>query len=410
MLILKTDADLPISVRNVGHSVGESLKRLEMTFATEMHLSEEVTSKVESHIYDMISIGRNVLKLGDDETFELDKLYARLAFYQNDYSNHATEMLMTVTKSTNELDAVAAMLVNEVNRTFTDEIQMSSVNRLTELQSLLETTAISTISGLLRLDWSAASFVAQYAAAYDSKSEELIGSVREQFAEKIESKEEFDFEEFMKKSEKSLETSILDFTKSIIAEQVSETMKSKYDEIFVHNEDLEILKNKAIEVAINCMTRGAAKKMILEKITSRLDVSRIELKDIFDSIMRARMLNDDVIESSFRQTLGQDAVFNFDTVKEDDSIKILCLPVQLTMSSDKCQTVFLGSTEIEIEVNFSDKSVKCIKKEIELIEAIDAEGIAISDEKMLIEILDELENFLEECIVETMVILSEEIK
>ena len=50
MLILKTNQDLPISVRNVGHSIGDALSRLEMTFSTELHLNEEATSKVEDHL------------------------------------------------------------------------------------------------------------------------------------------------------------------------------------------------------------------------------------------------------------------------------------------------------------------------------------------------------------------------
>lgn len=58
MLILKTSNDLPISVRNVGHSIGEALKRLEMTFFTELHVKESATKKFEDHIYEMTSIGK----------------------------------------------------------------------------------------------------------------------------------------------------------------------------------------------------------------------------------------------------------------------------------------------------------------------------------------------------------------
>ena len=42
------------------------------------------------------------------------------------------------------------MCINELDRNFQDELQMSSINRLEELQTLKETTAVSTIAGLLR--------------------------------------------------------------------------------------------------------------------------------------------------------------------------------------------------------------------------------------------------------------------
>ena len=194
MLILKTNADLPISVRNVGHNIGEALKRLEMTFFTEMHLNEDATSKFESHVYEMTSIGKNVLDLGDEETFDLSKLYARLDYLQQNYSEHAVGILTDLNKSSQELEPIAAMLINEINRSFTDEIQMSTVNRLDELQNLLDTTAISTISGLLRLDWSAVSFIKQFEVLYERKHSDIIDAVRNAIIERLQSGEEVDLE------------------------------------------------------------------------------------------------------------------------------------------------------------------------------------------------------------------------
>ena len=57
-----------------------------MTFKADLDLSKypRLRSIVEEHLYTMQSIGQNILKLGEVETFELDRLYSRLSFLQND--------------------------------------------------------------------------------------------------------------------------------------------------------------------------------------------------------------------------------------------------------------------------------------------------------------------------------------
>lgn len=65
MLILKTNSDLPISVRNLGHSIGQSIKRLEMTFKADLELNNypKLKSVVEEHLYTMQAVGQNVTNL-----------------------------------------------------------------------------------------------------------------------------------------------------------------------------------------------------------------------------------------------------------------------------------------------------------------------------------------------------------
>ena len=66
-----------------------------MTFKADLELNNypKLRSVVEEHLYTMQAVGQNVTKLGDVDTFELDRLYARLSFLQNDYRNSA-EMIM----------------------------------------------------------------------------------------------------------------------------------------------------------------------------------------------------------------------------------------------------------------------------------------------------------------------------
>lgn len=381
MLILKTNQDLPISVRNVGHSIGDALSRLEMTFSTELHVNEKVTTQIEDHLYRMYSIGSNVKRLGDPETFDVTKLYTQLNYYQNSYSTHATGILTDLSKTGADLEPIAAMLVNEINRTFVDEIQMSSVNRLEELQNLLETTAISTISGLLRLDWSAVSFIKQFEALYGHQHEQITSSIRDRIVEKLQSGEDFEFEKEFSTLSKSAEEKIIEFTKTDISERCAEMMKEKYDEMFIINEDLSILKGKAIDVASNCLLRGGAKKMILNDLSKQLETLNENLKPIVDSFKSKKVSIEDVerILETFREDVTNKS---FETAQEDDDTILAAIETRSLETNE-----FLITYEdafIEYILDLKEKKVKISKDSFLIAEILDPETqLPITDEKFV---------------------------
>lgn len=391
MLILKTNADLPISVRNVGHNIGEALKRLEMTFFTEMHLNEDATSKFESHVYEMTSIGKNVLDLGDEETFDLSKLYARLDYLQQNYSEHAVGILTDLNKSSQELEPIAAMLINEINRSFTDEIQMSTVNRLDELQNLLETTAISTISGLLRLDWSAVSFIKQFEPLYERKHSEIIESVRNSIVEKLQSGEEIEFEDEFAKLTKDSESKVLEFTQSDVSEHVAESMRNKYTELFIANEDLNLLKDKAIDVAANCMTRGNAKKMIISNLAKDLEILHENLKPIVESFL-VKKVDLSKVEELMHGVLEGSAK----TVEVlEDGEYVRCLSVLHNFETERYFVAF-AEANVEFEILAKENHVKVMREEFEVLEVLDQESQQPLEGQDLIDVLARLEERFKE--------------
>lgn len=371
MLILKTDVDLPISVRNVGHSIGGALKRLEMVFFTEMHLSEDATSKFESHIYAMNSIGKNVLDLGDEETFDLSSLYSRLDFLQQDYSEHALGILTTVSKESEGFEPIASLLTNEINRSFTDEIQMSTVNRLGQLQTLLETTAISTIAGLLRLDWSAVAFIKQFEGLYKRKHEEIINSIRDSITEKLQSGEEFDFETEYAKLTKDAEKQIFEFTRSEVSEHVAEHMRNKYTELFIVNTDLILLRDKAFDVAANCMTYGKAKKILIANLAKELETLHEDLKATVESSHSNVKIDLVEVEEILSSILGRACC---KTVKvEEDGDFIRCLVILHSYEADGYYLDF-GNSTLEFEISLKDKQVKVVQDTYDIVEATDLCG------------------------------------
>lgn len=381
MLILKTNQDLPISVRNVGHSIGDALSRLEMTFSTELHLNEEATSKVEDHLYRMFSIGSNVKRLGEPETFDVTKLYTQLNYYQNSYSTHATGILTDLSKTGADLEPIAAMLINEINRTFVDEIQMSSVNRLEELQNLLETTAISTIAGLLRLDWSAVSFIKMFEDLYDRKNADITTAIRDSVVERLQSGEEFDYEKELSTLSKHSEEQISEFTKTEISERCSEMMKEKYDEMFIINEDLSILKSKAIDVASNCLLRGSAKKMILSNLSKQIDLLNENLKPIVDSFKVKKVKVEDVekILETFREDVTNKS---FEAAQEDDETILAAIETRSLETNEFVITY--EDAFVEYMLDLKEKKVKVSKESFLIAEILDPETqLPIMDEKFV---------------------------
>ena len=381
MLILKTNQDLPISVRNVGHSIGDAMSRLEMTFSTELHLNEEATSKVEDHLYRMFSIGSNVKRLGEPETFDVTKLYTQLNYYQNAYSTHATGILTDLSKTGVDLEPIAAMLINEINRTFVDEIQMSSVNRLEELQNLLETTAISTIAGLLRLDWSAVSFIKMFEDLYDRKNADITTAIRDSVVERLQSGEEFDYEKELSTLSKHSEEQILEFTKTEISERCSEMMKEKYDEMFIINEDLSILKAKSIDVASNCLLRGSAKKMILSNLSKQIDTLNENLKPIVESFKVKKVKVEDVekILETFREDVTNKSV---EAAQEDNETILAAIETRSLETNE-----FLITYEdafVEYMLDLKEKKVSVSRESFLIAEILDPETqLPITDEKFV---------------------------
>ena len=130
MLILKMNADLPISVRNLGHNIGMSVKRLETSLKSDIDLNQypRLKSVSSEHLYNMQNIGRTILDLGNVETFEFERLFGRLKNLQTDYSASAKSLLDSLVDTLYEGDReafnlIVPMALKEVDRVFENEIQ-----------------------------------------------------------------------------------------------------------------------------------------------------------------------------------------------------------------------------------------------------------------------------------------------
>lgn len=394
MLILKMNADLPISVRNLGHNVGMSVKRLETSLKSDVNLNQypRLKSVSSEHLYNMQNIGRTILDLGDTETFDFERLFGRLKNLQTDYSASAQSLLDSLVETLFESDReafnlIVPMALNEVDRIFENEIQLSSVNRLEELQSLKESTAISHISGMLRTDWSAKAFVEQYRSMFESKSKEIESNFREVF---YQNSSFLKLEEIDPEIERELKLSdeiIINFCEETVIPEVSAYLRGQYSELFVPNEDLSQLQANAEKVVSNCMLRGAAKKLILSFNDHLREEVSVEIANFMKSVKSKTDSKEliEEIESVLEEYLG--SVFehcNSEVNREDHEIIVTVLPVsarfdnwETTLSGSlvSITRIYFGETEIDLKIDTKDNKVTLIKSDFEIsdIEALDRE-------------------------------------
>lgn len=394
MLILKMNADLPISVRNLGHNTGVAVKRLENSLKSDVDLNSypRLKSISSEHLYNMQNIGRAVLELGDADTFDFTRLFARLRNLQTDYSVSAQALLDCLVETLFESDREAfnliiPMALNEVDRVFENEIQLSSVNRLEELQSLKESTSISHIAGTLRVDWSAKAFVESNRSKFEQKAKELEDHFREVFYQNIQI---LQLEEIDAEIERELKLSddlMINFCEEVVVPEVAASVCEEYDRLFVPNEDLSELKSNAEKVVSNCMLRGAAKKLILSFNDHLREELSVEIANFIKSVKSKTDSKDSIeeIESFVEEYTG--SVFehcNFEVNKEDQEVIVTILPVsarfdnweaELLGSPVSITRIYLGATEIEFKIDARDRKVTLLKSDFEIsdIEALDRE-------------------------------------
>lgn len=416
MLILRTNSDLPISIRNLGHSIGQSIKRIEMIYKTDIDLSSypRLKSTCDQHLYNMSNIGRNVLDLGQSDDFDLSRVHARLAYLQDDYFESARTLVAETYSALYEndresFDLISALLLNEVDRKFEDEIQLSSVNRLEELQNLKETTAISTIAGLLRTDWSAKSFVGTHKDLFEQEAKRIEDSFRDAIYDRL---GDLTFEEVEKEIEKELKLAddkLENFCDESVVPIVAEEINQFYDELFVPNEDLGLLKQNSEKVVSNCMLRGAAKKLILSFNDHLREEFAPQLLDILKSNESKKIL--EKIKSEVASAIEESLEYcNYEINKEEDYYVLTVLPVSADFndfildqgdSSISIDKVYFGGTELDIKIDLKSKTAKLIKSEVDVSEIVGHDintgfGIEfIEDRSFEKDVLDEIESFIE---------------
>lgn len=278
MLILKSDKDLPISVRHLGHQIGANVKTLETSMHSDIDSNsyKKLIYLSDQHLYDMNSIGRAIKELGDEEKFELSTLYKKLEYLEADYHSAAKEVVTLVKEAyeaveDENLQPILLQAFAQADRNFKDDIQISSVNRMERLQEIIDSTALSFIAGLLKEDISAMS----YAETFGHEINKEVVNDLNRMNDSIEAKLLDGEIESAKDVHDMIVSNMLDEVVPELLEEVYQEcaadLRSKYDDKFVPNESLDELKANAINVIRSCVGRGKPRTYLFELVAKEID-------------------------------------------------------------------------------------------------------------------------------------------
>ena len=247
------------------------------------------------------------------------------------------------------------------------------MNRLEELQGLVETTAISSIAGLLRLNWSAKAFANAHQADFDQAATQFASNFREYFYENITTIEIDEVDSAVQEQLKLADDQMIEFCKSKVIPEVALEMSDTYDELFIANDDLNALKANAPKVAENCMLRGAAKKVILSFNDPLRDEISVEIADFIKKSKKASILEsvaskaNEIVADATEQEY---AMCNHQVSKDGETVIVSILPVMVKPEQKEdvyeeqpifLEEVYLGETSIDLRIEPFEKKVAIIK-------------------------------------------------
>lgn len=277
MLILRSEQDVPISIRHIAHLLQNSSTRikvvlLENTKDTPYYdLATDKLHIVQSYIFEL-------KRLGDENAFDFGAYQRHVQTIQQMYMSTYEEL---VNDSSAEFRAIQEtkpdvyqelleLYASEWARNFNDEIQMSSINRLERLQELVNAKSLSAITGILPIEgWTANEFMLSAIQSFDlfKDLENTYVSLRTSKGTTAQTREEFVKlyldDEISNKYEELITT--------FLFEERKPEMIEKYNEIFIPSDEVTILIANVDPVITGVMKRGGGAKLMKDHLAEVLD-------------------------------------------------------------------------------------------------------------------------------------------
>lgn len=154
MLILKTEADLQISINEVCQNAQQNLLMIEESFKTEMkdQISSQTAQQFKEDLKTLRSIVQSIKKVADRKTNRTYHLFKDLHQFQRQYHATSINLLKILDHALKGHHEFYRLLQREAERVFLDEFDTSSANRLLNLQDLLETESLDDFAPFVRFD------------------------------------------------------------------------------------------------------------------------------------------------------------------------------------------------------------------------------------------------------------------
>ena len=262
MLILRSEQDVPISIRHIAHLLQNSSTRIKIVLierAKDTPYFELATEKlhiIQSYIFEL-------KRLGDENAFDFGSYQRHVQTIQSLYSeafeelaNDGSAEFRAIQETNDDLyQELLVLYAGEWARSFNDEIQMSSINRLERLQELVNAKSLSAITAILPIEgWTANEFM--HSAIQSSEGVQEF-KTREEFVKAY-------LDDII--SEKYEDTIV-----TFLFEERKPEMIEKYHDIFIPSDEVSILIANVDPVIEGVIKRGGGAKLMKEHLQNVLN-------------------------------------------------------------------------------------------------------------------------------------------
>lgn len=278
MLILRSEQDVPISIRHIAHLLQNSSTRIKIVLIERakdtpyFQLATEKLHIVQSYIFEL-------KRLGDENSFDLGSYQRHVQTIQHLYSeafeelaNDGSAEFRAIQETNDDLyQELLALYAGEWARSFNDEIQMSSINRLERLQELVNAKSLSAITAILPIEgWTANEFMHSAIQSFN-----LLKDLENTFVEFRASEGDrapATRAEFVKMYlDDAIAEKYEDLVVTYLFEERKPEMIEKYHEIFIPSDEVLILIANVDPVIEGVIKRGGGAKLMKDHLKAVLD-------------------------------------------------------------------------------------------------------------------------------------------
>lgn len=278
MLILRSEQDVPISIRHIAHLLQNSSTRIKIVLierAKDTPYFELATEKlhiIQSYIFEL-------KRLGDENAFDFGSYQRHAQTIQHLYSeafeelaNDGSAEFRAIQETNDDLyQELLALYAGEWARSFNDEIQMSSINRLERLQELVNAKSLSAITAILPIEgWTANEFMLSAIQSFNFLKD-LENTFVEFRASDVDRAPATRAEFIKMYLDDAISEKYEDLISSFLFEERKPEMVEKYHQLFIPSDEVSILITNVDPVIVGVMKRGGGAKLMKDNLKEIID-------------------------------------------------------------------------------------------------------------------------------------------
>lgn len=284
MLILKTEADLQISINETCQNAQQNLLMIEESFKSEMkdQVSSQTAQQFKEDLKTLRSIVQSIAKIGDRKTNRTYHLFSNLQQFQKQYHTTSINILKVLDHALTGHHEFYRLLQREADRIFLDEFDVSSANRLLRLQNLLETESLDDFAPFVRFDLTDLALMERYPDTIQLICKEWSNWMTRGLREKLNDHKQFEFDEYFESKKKKCEEHVKKSMSREIAYLASSDIFDELKRSFIDNDSLTDLDQHLSSVVSRALDNERCQEISLSHIRETFDEIYKSLKLEYD--------------------------------------------------------------------------------------------------------------------------------